>query len=163
VLKFCSAPFANTNFSSIMRTCCPTRYFTLYSTNAIIHLLPYRDNIRIGHSWWRHGRSRVNRVIVSCDRFWENVDISIFLYVRFLYSLSQIVRSARSMKELCMSGFYTPETECPPVSTCVETAYLKFFAFIRSHPHRMQFTSRIFPAIEYRLKRRRHSDTGVGP
>jgi len=45
------------------------------------HPLPYREDVRNGHSRRRHARRRVNRVIVGTDKFWENDDIFVGIFV----------------------------------------------------------------------------------
>jgi len=58
--------------------------FDIFSTNAaplIIQPLPYRENIRIGHLWQRHARSRVNRVIVIFDKLTENAAINTRIFI----------------------------------------------------------------------------------
>jgi len=46
-----------------------------------LHPFPYREDVRIGHSRRRHAGRRVNRVIVGPDKFWENVDITVDIFV----------------------------------------------------------------------------------
>ena len=42
-----------------------------------LHPTPYCEEVSIGHTRRRHACSRVNRVIVSIDKFWHNVNISV--------------------------------------------------------------------------------------
>ena len=51
------------------------------ATSQEIHPLPYGEVVRIGHSRRSHARRRVNRVIVGPGKFWENVDISVGIFV----------------------------------------------------------------------------------
>jgi len=46
-----------------------------------LHPLPYRENVRIGHSRRRYTRRRVYRVILGPDKFWENVVIPVGTFV----------------------------------------------------------------------------------
>ena len=50
------------------------RFRTADAKSAGLHPLPYRKNVRIGHSRVRHASRRVNRVIVGPDKLSEKID-----------------------------------------------------------------------------------------
>jgi len=79
VLKLCPATFANFSFSSESYVLPDTKLGRCDSHTLPLglHPTPYCEDVSIGHSRRCHACSRVNRVIVSLDKFRQNVNISV--------------------------------------------------------------------------------------
>jgi len=129
------------------------RFYCTKVTTLIIHPIPNRGNIGICYFRWRHASSVVNRICVCFDKFWENVDISVRIFIGKVFvelianhSISNFYDGA-----FHFGIFIYLKLKVLMFQHVLKVFISKFFAFICSHPNRAA-SSEIFRALKVRLK-----------
>jgi len=69
------------------------------ATSPILHPLLYLENVPIGHSRQRHASRLVDRVSVGFDKFRENVDISVRIFISAIFVHHIANRSMRAFDD----------------------------------------------------------------
>jgi len=140
-----------------MRTCCPTisGTYSMHTTYLFIHSPPYRENVWISNSWWRHASSGVNSIVVGINKFLE------YIYIPVRISVGKI--SVYFIANVTLSSLYSGTFHFR-ISTnlklytfiflhVLEISISKFFSLIRSNPERLSlYRFGIFRILENRFK-----------